>query len=85
MGFANVWGVLEIIAGISIIISFFIGKNAVWGMLTLGVIVAAIIGFIFKDDGFNWELFTRTITISVLIGTFFELLGRLTNYRNKKL
>ena len=78
MSFSNVWDILAVIAGISLVISFFMGKNAIWGTLTLGIIVAVIVAFIFKESGFNWQLFKKVIIISILIGAFFELLGRLS-------
>jgi hypothetical protein len=76
--------VLAIVAIVSLIISFFIGKNAIWGTFTLGIVVAVIVLFIFKNNGFNWLLFKQVLIISVLVGAFFELIGRLGNAMKSK-
>ena len=76
----DIWTVLGIVAIISLIISFFIGKNAIWGGLTLGIIVALIVGIInwIAGNSFNWEILKKILIVAVLAGVFFEVLGRLS-------
>jgi hypothetical protein len=62
------------------------GKNAVWGMFSLGLLVALIGGLIrlFKGGGFNWPLFEKILIISIIIGVFSELLGRASQRRKNR-
>jgi len=78
----NIWEILGILAIICLLISFSIGKKAIWGALTLGILVCIAIGFasLFKGTQFfNWILFRKIAIISTLAGAFLELLGRLFN------
>lgn len=84
MNLSNIWQVLAIIAAISLVISFFMGRNAIWGMLTLGIVIAVVVSFIFKNNGFNWLLFKKVIIVAVLVGVASELLGRLSNLIKSK-
>lgn len=80
-----IWSTLGIIAIIILIITFFIGKNSVWGTLTFGIVIALIVGIIniIRGTGFGWELSKKILIISILAGAFFEVLGRLTNVFKK--
>ena len=73
------WDILGIIALIGLIASFFIGKNAIWGALSIAVIVCVVIAVINLISGnhLNWELYKKIAITLVLIGSIFELLGRL--------
>ena len=70
------WGILEIIAIICLAVSFFIGKNSIWGALTLGLVISFIAWIIDLVIGnkFHWSLYRHIVTISILIGTLFQFL-----------
>lgn len=76
----DIWTVLGIAAIICLVISFFIGKNAIWGGLTIGIIIGLIVGIInwIAGNGFNLELVKKILTVAILAGVFFEFLGRLS-------
>jgi len=76
----DIWTILGIAAIICLIISFFIGKNAIWGGLTMGIIVGLIVAIIYwiAGNGFNWELLKKILTVAILAGAFFEVVERLS-------
>ncbi len=81
----SIWNIVGIIAIIALMLSLFIGKNAIWGTFGLGIVIAIILGFIFKTStGFNWQLAKNVLIVSVLIGAFFEIVGRILNVNLKK-
>ena len=60
------------------LIAFFSkAKNAVWGGLSIGVVVGIILGlvYVFKGSGFNWKLFKKALIVGVLLGGFAELIA----------
>jgi hypothetical protein len=77
------WNILGTIAIIALVLSFFIGKNAIWGGLTLGAIIGVIVTLIsfFIGDGFNRTLVKEIAIVSVLLGAVFEIIGRLSKKR----
>jgi hypothetical protein len=79
------WTILSIIAVVSLVF-FWRGPNAVWGMVTIGLIgglVAATIYF-FKGAGFHWLTVGKWIVVCALIGLVAELMGLLPGSENKK-
>ena len=69
------WNIIGIVAIIIILATFKMGKNAIWGTLTLGIIVCivwAIINLI-TGTSINWVLFKKIAIISILIGGLFQL------------
>jgi hypothetical protein len=76
----DIWTALGILALVCLIVSFVIGKNAIWGGLTMGIIVALIVGVInlIMGNGFKWVLLKKILIIAVLAGGFFEVVGRLS-------
>lgn len=75
----DIWNILGIIAIVLLIYFSFAGRNAVWGALTLGVIIGLITGLVYliKGDGFNWQLLKKIAIVFTLLGVLFELIGRL--------
>ncbi len=67
----NLWDILGIAAIICLIISFKIGRNAIWGTFTLAIIIGLVIS-IFR--GFDWLFYKKVLTIGVLMGALFEFL-----------
>ncbi len=76
----NLWNALGIIAIICLVASFFIGKNAIWGGLTLGIVISvvALIVNLIIGNGFKSTLYKDILTVSVLAGALFEFIGRLS-------
>ena len=66
--------VMTIIA-VSLLVLHWRGPNAVWGTVTLGVIVGLIISLVTKD----WSKLALCFTVGTFIGTFFEWMGRIAN------
>jgi hypothetical protein len=77
----DLWNILGIIAIICLLASFSIGKNAIWGTLTVGAILGLIVCLII---GFKWELYKKILIVSVFVGVVFEVVGRLANHLAKK-
>ncbi len=84
MDLFTTWNILGIISIIALVLSFFAGKNAIWGTLPFGVVIGIIAGLIslFSGNGFNWNLFKQIIIVSVLIGAVFEIIGRLSKRKS---
>jgi uncharacterized protein YacL len=82
---SSVWNILGLLAILTLALSFFKGKNAVWGTATLGLVIALIVGVIgwFKKTGFNWSAFKQVMIIAVLLGAVFEIFGMLSKRKEK--
>ncbi len=77
MPILNIFLIIGIIA---LIFSFSLGKNAIWGGATLGLIIGLIIGIITQ----NFSNILRTALIGADIGLFFELLSFVIKIISKK-
>lgn len=75
----NVWNILGIVAIVCLLATFKIGRNAIWGSLTIGAI-GGLIYCLFAD----FSPYKKILIVSVLAGAFFELIGRLTSYFRKR-
>jgi len=73
----DIWGILLIFSILLLILYWGKGRNAVWGSLTLGIIIGFIIGFIsfLKGDGFSWIIIERCAIAGVFFGFLSEILG----------
>lgn len=82
----NIWDILAIIAIISLIVSFGIGRNAIWGGISIGIIIYLVILVInlISGDGFNWILYKKVLITYVLAGALFEIIGRAFSLLGKK-
>lgn len=61
-------------------------KNAVWGGLTIGIIIGFIVAFfnLFKGNGFDWFIIGKSAVIFTILGFVAELLGKISdNYKRK--
>lgn len=71
-----IWNILALLAIILLAYSFFaMGRNAIWGGLTLGIVVGFLIGLftlIFYGK-FNWSLFKKTLVVCTLSGGYDEI------------
>lgn len=71
----NTWDILGIVAILILLASFKMGKNAIWGTFTTGIIICIIWGIVNLVTGnpLNWLLFKKISIISVLIGGLLQL------------
>ena len=81
----NIWIFSGILAAILLVI-FWKGRNAVWGGLTLGIIIGILIAVFFaiKGKGFNFYTIGKTVIIGILVGFLAELLGKISDYLRRK-
>jgi hypothetical protein len=82
----NFGDILGIIAIIFLVASFFIGKNAIWGTLNLGIIVCVVVGvvnLIRADEFLNLILFEKILIRFILAGALIEILGRVSKLSKK--
>ncbi len=87
----SIWTILGIISIVLLIIYWGgfgpkFGPNAVWGGLTLGLIIGFIVAifFVFKGAGFNWYIIEKSAILGTIIGFFAELLGMLPGFFKKR-
>lgn len=74
----DTWTILGIITIVLLIIFFFRPqRNAVWGGLTIGIIIGLIVAivFVFKGHGFGWHIIKKCAISGTIIGFIAELLG----------
>lgn len=76
----NIWDILGIVAVVCLVISFGIGKNAIWGALTIAAIVGIVITLI---RGFEWEFYKKVLIVGTLTGALFEIPYRLYIFSKK--
>ncbi len=57
-------------------------RNAVWGGLTIGIIIGFIITivYLFKGDEFNWSILGKSAVSGAMLGFFAELLGMFSDF-----
>jgi len=81
----NIWIFLGIIALILLIIYWW-SRNAVWGGLTIGIILGLIIAilYLFRGHGFNWAIVGKGATLGTLVGFGAELLGKISDFIKKR-
>jgi len=81
----NIWILFSIIAAMLLVV-FWRRRNAVWGGLTLGIIVGFItaIFFAFKVGGFNLFIVGKFAVVGTLIGFIAELLGKASDHLKRK-
>jgi len=79
------WKILGIVALVMLII-FWRKRGAIWGGMTLGVIVALIIVvvFVFRGNGFDWRIIGKGAILGTFAGLIAELIGRVSDKIKKK-
>jgi len=77
-----IWQILGIVA-IVLLVIFWKNKNAVWGGLTLGIIIGIIIA-IFYGNGFDWHIIGKSAISGTILGFIAELLGKGSDLLKKK-
>jgi hypothetical protein len=81
----DIWRILGIITVISLI-AFWGRRSAVWGGLTIGIIVGLVIAifYLFKGDGFNWFIIGKSAILGTMVGLVAELLGKISDLIRKR-
>jgi len=77
----NIWIILAVVSIILLAVYFRRGRNALWGGLTIGVIIGFVIALFF---GFNWYIVGKGAISGTMIGFVAELLSMLSDYLRKK-
>lgn len=83
----DTWTTLGIISIVLLIVFFFRPRrNAVWGGLTIGIIIGLIaaVVFVLKEHGFDWQIIKKCAISGTVIGFFAELLGMGSDYLKKR-
>jgi len=85
MGNISIWIIFGIIALILLVI-FWGRRNAVWGGLTIGIILGFVVTlfFVFKDSGFNWYIIGKGAILGTMSGFIAELLGKLFDFLKRR-
>ena len=78
----DIWTIIGIVVVILLII-FWRGRNAIWGGLTLGIIIGFIIT-IFNENSFDWSIVVRGAVLGAIIGFVAELLGKFSVFIKMK-
>ncbi|MBI5071886.1 hypothetical protein HZB93_03290 [Candidatus Falkowbacteria bacterium] len=81
----NIWTILGVIAIILLII-FWKKRSAVWGGLTIGIIIGAIVAIVYliRGSGFNWFVVGKGAILGTIAGSIAESLGIISNFLKKK-
>ncbi|TSC93964.1 MAG: Uncharacterized protein CEN91_50 [Candidatus Berkelbacteria bacterium Licking1014_85] len=81
----NIWTILGVIT-IALLIIFWRKRNAVWGGLTISVIISLVIAivYLFKGNGFNWSIIGKGTVLGTIAGFVAELLGMISDFIRKK-
>ncbi len=74
------WIILFIIS-LVLLVKYWGSRNAVWGGLTLGIIIGLIWKFVGRAD---WYILIKVATVGILLGFGAELLGMLFDRLKKK-
>jgi hypothetical protein len=80
-----IWTILGIIT-IVLLIIFWRKRNAVWGGLTIGIIIGFIVTvfYLFKESGFDWFIIGKGAILGTILGFIAELLGKIFNFVRKR-
>jgi len=81
----DIWKILGIIT-IVLLIIYWKKRNAVWGGLTIGIILGLIIAifYLFKESGFSWFIIGKGAILGTTIGFVAELLGKASDSIRRK-
>jgi len=81
----TIWTILGVIAIILLII-FWKKRSAVWGGLTVGIVIGVIIAVVYliRGSGFNWSVVGKGAVLGVIAGSAAELLGMISSFIKKR-
>lgn len=82
---STIWIILGV-ASLILLAFYWNRRNAVWGGLTIGIIIGLIVAIfsVFKGSGFNWYAIGKITIVGVMLGFAAELFGMLSDYLKKK-
>ena len=82
---STIWIILGI-AALILLAFYYNRRNAVWGGLTIGVIIGFMVAifFVFKESGFNWYIIGKIAIVGVMLGFTAELLGTFSDHLKKR-
>lgn len=80
----DIWKIFGIII-IVLLIIYWRKRNAVWGGLTMGIILglAVTIFYFFKGNSFSWFFIAKGAILGTMIGFVAELLGKASDFFRK--
>jgi hypothetical protein len=81
----DIWKILGIVTVI-LLIAFWRRRSAVWGGLTIGIIIGfvIVIFYLFKGGGFNWFVIGKGAILGTMVGLIAELLGKISDLIRRK-
>jgi len=81
----TIWKIFGAIT-IVLLVVYWKRRNAVWGGLTIGVIIGLIVAifYFFKGSGFDWFIIGKGAILGTMIGFVAELLGKISDFIKKK-
>ncbi|MCK4454126.1 hypothetical protein KAU51_02150 [Candidatus Parcubacteria bacterium] len=81
----HIWTILGIIT-IVLLIIFWRKRNAVWGGLTIGIIIGFIftVFYLFQGSGFDWFVIGKGAILGTILGFMAELLWKASDFIKKK-
>ena len=81
----NIWTIFGVIT-IILLILFWRKRNAVWGGLTIGIIIGFIVAILYlsKGSGFNWFVIGKGAILGTMAGFIAELLGKISDLIKKR-
>jgi len=81
----NIWLVLGIVAFVSLII-YWSKRGAVWGGLTLGIVLGFFVAiyFLITGRGFSWISWVRCAIVATLVGVLADWLGKGSDLMRKQ-
>jgi hypothetical protein len=80
------WFILGVLAFISLVVSLFIGKNAIWGGLFIGLVAATLWTIIKMIQGHSFPFYHagKIVTIAILAGALLEICSRISSWMMRK-
>lgn len=80
-----IWIILGVVS-FALLILYWRKRNAVWGGLTIGIIIGLIVAifYLFKGSGFNWFIIGKGAVLGTMAGFIAELLGMISDLIRKK-
>ena len=80
------WDLLGILAIIAIVIFYFAGSEAVWDILSCGIIIGVTAGALplINNSHFDWIIFKKISIITIGIGVLYRLVEAIQSKRKKE-
>lgn len=75
MGALNIWTILGVISAVLLIV-YWGNRNAVWGGLTIGIIIGLAISLF---SGFDLSVVGKGAVVGTMLGFVAELLGKISD------